>query len=86
MKSNFSSAEVMAKVIRGKYPGMPNIYLPVVDVRDVAEAHLRAITMSPPTGRYIMASDNICFADLGQAAHDHFKQYGYKPNKKKMSF
>jgi dihydroflavonol-4-reductase len=45
----------MSKIMRGKYPGMPDIYLPIVDVRDVADAHLRAITMESPTGRYIMA-------------------------------
>ena len=37
----------------GKFPGLPNIFLPMVDVRDVAEAHLRAITMNPPVGRYL---------------------------------
>lgn len=45
----------MTKVLRGKYPGLPDVYIPLVDVRDVAEAHLRAITMNPPSGRYITA-------------------------------
>jgi nucleoside-diphosphate-sugar epimerase len=45
----------MIKMLRGKYPGLPNMYLPIVDVRNVAEAHLRAITLSPPTGRYILS-------------------------------
>jgi nucleoside-diphosphate-sugar epimerase len=50
----------MTKVMRGKYPGMPNIATAMVDVRDVAEAHLRGITKSPPNGRFILSSGNIC--------------------------
>lgn len=46
-------------MMRGKYPGLPNIYVPMVDVRDVAEAHVRAITLNPPAGRYLLAEGNL---------------------------
>ena len=45
--------------MRGKYPGLPNIYMPVVDVRDVADAHLKGITLMPPTGRYILSEGKL---------------------------
>lgn len=49
------SAEVVMKIMRGKYPGMPEVYMSLVDVRDVALAHLNAIILNPPSGRYILA-------------------------------
>jgi nucleoside-diphosphate-sugar epimerase len=49
----------MSKILERKYPALPNIYMQIVDVRDVAEAHLRAITMSNTKGRYILAEGKI---------------------------
>jgi nucleoside-diphosphate-sugar epimerase len=40
----------------GKYPGLPNIYVPLVDVRDVAEAHIKALNEDVETGRYIVSN------------------------------
>ena len=40
----------------GKYPGLPNIFVPLVDVRDVADAHIRALDGDVETGRYILSN------------------------------
>lgn len=37
---DFSSGLIVRKLMSGKFPGMPKIMFPVVDVRDVAFAHL----------------------------------------------
>ncbi|RAL08911.1 NAD(P)-binding protein [Aspergillus homomorphus CBS 101889] len=37
--------------------GVPELYYPIVDVRDVAEAHVRAGTSATATGRYLIAGD-----------------------------
>jgi len=36
VKSDFTSAEAIVKIIDGKYPGLPRIMISVVDVREVA--------------------------------------------------
>jgi len=33
----------MNAILTGEYPGIPNIKIPIVDVRDVAKAHLAAL-------------------------------------------
>ena len=38
-----SSAEAVAKMLRGDNPGVPVLMIPAVDIRDVAEAHWRAL-------------------------------------------
>ena len=47
VKSPFTSEEIIYSIMIGKYPALPNIYMPVVDVRDVAAAHLRALNCTP---------------------------------------
>ncbi|GKZ98994.1 hypothetical protein AnigIFM60653_000339 [Aspergillus niger] len=44
--------------------GVPELYYPVVDVRDVAEAHVRAGNMPNANGRYIIAGSGETFSLL----------------------
>jgi nucleoside-diphosphate-sugar epimerase len=37
---DFTSGEIVKKIMSGKLPGMPKVQFPIVDVRDVAFAHL----------------------------------------------
>lgn len=39
-----SSAEFVSKILLAEYPGLPNIYIDMVSVLDVAKAHLLAMT------------------------------------------
>jgi len=43
VSSDFTSGVILQKIMGGKFPGMPRIMYPVVDVRDCAKAHLQAI-------------------------------------------
>ncbi len=38
--AGFSSGEIISKFMNGEYPGVPKVMIPLVDVREVAEAHL----------------------------------------------
>ena len=38
--AGFTSGEFIQKIMDSEYPGMPKVMYPIVDVRDVAEAHL----------------------------------------------
>ena len=45
IKTDFLSGQVIRKILSGKFPGMPKVMLSLVDIRDTALAHLRAITV-----------------------------------------
>lgn len=44
-----TSGEIVVRTLRGDLPAAPRIFLPSVDVRDVAEAHVKAM-MTPAAG------------------------------------
>lgn len=50
-----SSIGVIGRILRGKDPMVPMIDFPVVDVRDVAEMHLRALETPAVSGLRILA-------------------------------
>lgn len=50
-----SSIGVIARLLRGKDPMVPMLDFPVVDVRDVAEMHLRALDRPETAGMRILA-------------------------------
>lgn len=62
-----SSLRVIERMLKGKDPMQPPMGLPVVDVRDVAEMHLRALQRPETIGRrYIAASGSMAFVDIGR--------------------
>lgn len=42
----FSSGQIIQKIMNKEIPGCPKVNLPITDVRDVALAHLRAVTVA----------------------------------------
>ncbi len=62
-----SSVGVVARIMRGKDPMLPMIGFVVVDVRDVAEMHLRAIQRVGTVGkRYLAAGGSMTMPDMGR--------------------
>jgi dihydroflavonol-4-reductase len=51
-----ASADLALMLLRGKYPVAPRWGIEFVDVRDVAEAHLRAMEMPAAAGKRFIAS------------------------------
>jgi len=52
---NRGSVQVIGRLLRGRMPGTPRIGLEVVDVRDIADVHIRAMTApSGPVARFTM--------------------------------
>ncbi len=62
-----SSVELIKRLMNGM-PGAPRIYFGIVDVRDVADMHLRAMTHPSAKGeRFIAVSgDSISMADIAR--------------------
>ena len=68
-----SSVSLVQRLLSGKDPMQPKFALPVVDVRDVAEMHLRALQRPEAAGkRYIASAKTLSFAEMARvlkAAH-----------------
>ena len=66
---------VMA-LLRRDIPVLLPMQVNIVDVRDVAEAHVRALTMGEDGGRYLTVSGDMQFKDISlelRKAHPQFK-------------
>ncbi|NHB76173.1 SDR family oxidoreductase [Rhodobacter calidifons] len=62
-----ASLGLVERLLRGKDPMLPAMGFPVVDVRDVAEMHLRALQRPATEGRrYLAASGSMAFVDMGR--------------------
>lgn len=70
------SLAVINQMLRGKQPVVPNVAIPMVDVRDVALLHVQALTKAEAAGHRIIAADATprSFADVAQV----LKDAGYK--------
>ena len=70
-----SLAFVMA-LVRREIPVVLPMQVNIVDVRDVAEAHVRALTQGEDAGRYLTVSGDMQFKDISLAlrqAHPELK-------------
>ena len=64
-KDYSTSVEVVVRLINGQMPGVPDVNLGVVDVRDVADLHLRAMVDPKANGeRFIAISANSSIKDI----------------------
>ncbi len=83
-----ASADLVLMMLRGKYPGMPRLSFPVVDVRDVAKAHRLALETSQPSGgRYLVASEPAWMIDIARALRARLGEGARKvPNRELPDF
>lgn len=74
-----TSATTIKDFLSGAYPGTARISLFLVDVRDVAAAHLAAMINPRADGnRYICASEFIWLTDVAKLLNKNFAKRGYK--------
>jgi len=60
-----TSNELVNKLLRRELPGVPRLHLPLVDVRDVALAHVLAMTHEKAAGeRFILTSDTVWMKEI----------------------
>ena len=81
-----TSVDVVKRLLTGDIPGSFNINFCIVDVRDVAQAHVVAMEKSECSGnRYILASGTtLSFHDVAQILAEEFEPQGYKIGKRKI--
>lgn len=61
-----TSNQILADILKGAYPGLISLTWGFVDVRDVADAHLRALETPSASGRYLCAGEAISMRVLVQ--------------------
>ncbi|HKX27537.1 MAG TPA: NAD-dependent epimerase/dehydratase family protein [Blastocatellia bacterium] len=71
-RDNLHSVQVIGRLLRGEMPGLPRIGLEVVDVRDLVDVHLRAMTAQAAAGeRFLATGELIWLSEVAQVLRDN---------------
>jgi dihydroflavonol-4-reductase len=84
IKSDSTSVKSFAMLLEGKYPGIPPYHIRAIDVRDVAEAHIKALKLKP-FERYALVATHYKWIESAEWVKEEFGKYGYKPNESEIS-
>lgn len=79
------SVGLIAKMLSGKLPALPNIGLGIVDIRDLVELHHLAMRAPSAAGeRFIASGDFLWFRDMAAILKDHFGNRASKVSDRRM--
>lgn len=80
MSGDFSaSLEILTQLLGGKLPALPRVGYQIVDVRDVAEAHVLAMESDVAAGkRFIVAGDFYWFEDVADLLRERMPEFAEK--------
>lgn len=80
-----TSLEIPIRLMNGKTPGLPRIGFSFVDVRDVAECHIKAMELPEAAGeRFLATHDFLWFAEAAEILRKKFPAYDKKIPKRKV--
>lgn len=83
--SGEGSKEFAQRLLNGKLPAIPDVASPIVDVRDVAAAHIAAMEKNEAAGnRYILTNRTVAFKEMAQIIDTEFRPQGYKISTKNL--
>lgn len=72
-RSDATSTDTIRQLMDGRMKsGVPDLRFGMVDVRDVARAHLEAAVRPEARGRYILCAESRSFADLAQVLRSRY--------------
>lgn len=88
INTDFTSGEIIRKIMIGEYSKIPRIMFTVVDVRDVARAHINAMKTPECDGkRYILDSGTAMWMrDMCAVLKKEYGPYGYKIPTKELKY
>lgn len=70
-KKNLGSVAIIQGILKGRPPRLPRLGFWIVDVRDLADLHIRAMTAPDAMGqRFIAAGDYLWMEDIARALRD----------------
>ncbi len=80
MSGDFSaSVEAVTQLMQGKIPATPKIGFQLVDVRDVADAHVAAMELREAAGeRFILADDFLWYREVADILRQAYPEYSRK--------
>ncbi|CDW85557.1 nad dependent epimerase dehydratase [Stylonychia lemnae] len=76
-----SSCQAIASILNNSQYGFPEVQLPIVDVRDVVQAHLSLIKYDPlkqMSGRFLVSSESKWFSEIIEVLKSDRKVHGKK--------
>lgn len=80
-----TSLEIPIRLLNGKTPGLPRIGFSFVDVRDVAECHVKAMELPEAAGeRFLATHEFLWFAEAAEILRRKFPAYDSKIPKRKI--
>ena len=83
----FTIGMFLEQMMLGKVPGVAKMMFPLVDVRDAALAHLRALdSVKAKNQRIIVISDNIWFKEAADLLNERYKPFGYNIKNGEIKF
>jgi len=81
------SADIAKSFVDGSIPMIPNMQMNVVDVRDVARAHVLAIEKPEASGeRFLVNAESLNFRNWAQHLAEEFRPLGFKVPTKNMPY
>jgi len=70
-KDSSASVQIVAKLLKGELPGLPRFSYPVVDVRDLADLEVRAMTAPQAAGqRYIASGPFVSMSEIAKVLRE----------------
>jgi nucleoside-diphosphate-sugar epimerase len=76
---NLGSVQIIQGMLNGKPPALPRLGFWIVDVRDLADLHIRAMTASSAAGqRFIAAGDYMWMEDIARTLRTELGEAGSK--------
>jgi len=74
-----ASEEIVTDLMLNRVPGLPKLAFGLVDVRDVALAHIKAMESPTSNGqRYLLVGGTYWFIDIANVLREEFEKHGYK--------
>lgn len=71
--SRSESVRVMREFATGYYrAGAPDLEVAIVDVRDVADAHVQAALRPSASGRHVLSSESVTLIEIGRILREHY--------------
>ena len=83
--SNLGSVGIIARMVGGRMPGTPRIGLEIVDVRDLADIHIRAMTSPEAAGQRFLATGEFTWMrEMAQALRAGLGEAGTKVSTRQL--
>ena len=80
-----ASVQIVVKLLKGQIPGLPRLGYPIVDVRDLADLEVRAMTASQAAGqRYIGSGPYISLGEIANVLRERLGDKAHKVPTRKL--